>query len=113
MTELELTRTPHDRRLYALEDVGMLRLEGLFSRGAVAEAGAVTWRFARRGFWQRVMDATDSGGAIVGEFRPRDIRRGGTLSWAGRELTLHPLSALRERYTLSDGERDLVVLDGR
>jgi hypothetical protein len=113
MTELELTRTRHDRRLYALEGVGTLRLEGLFSRSAAAEAGAETWHFARRGFWQRGMDATDSGGAVVGEFQPREIRRGGMLSWAGRELTLHPVSLLRERYALSDGGRDLVLLDGR
>ena len=48
MPELELKRTPGDRRLYALEDVGTLRLEGITSRKATAEAGADRWRFARR-----------------------------------------------------------------
>lgn len=55
MTELELTRTPGDRHLYALVGIGTLRLEGLFSRKATAEAGGKTWRFTRGGFWQRVM----------------------------------------------------------
>lgn len=31
MTELELTRTPDDRRLYSLDGIGTVRLEGLFS----------------------------------------------------------------------------------
>ena len=32
MTELELIRTPGDRRRYALEDIGTIHLEGLFAR---------------------------------------------------------------------------------
>jgi hypothetical protein len=113
MTELELTRTPHDRRLYSLGDVGTIRLEGLFSNDATARADNDTWRLTRRGLWQRVIHATDHVGAIVGEFRPRDIRRGGTLRWAGRELQLRPVSALRERYALHERGRDLAVLDGK
>jgi hypothetical protein len=35
MADLELTRTPAGRRLYALEEVGTLRLEGVFSRRPV------------------------------------------------------------------------------
>ena len=38
MADFELTRTQGDRRLYALEGVGTLRLHGLFSRAATAEA---------------------------------------------------------------------------
>jgi hypothetical protein len=113
MTELELTRTRGDRRLYALEGIGTVRLEGMFARSASAEASGRSWRFSRRGFWQRVMEATDAAGALEGEFVPRDIRRGGTLRWGGRELTLHPVSSLRERYALSEGDRDLVLLDGK
>ena len=104
MTELELTRTPHDRRLYTLGDVGTIRLEGLFSNEATAQADDDTWRLTRRGLWKRVIQATDHVGAIVGEFRPRDIRRGGTLRWAGHELQLRPVSALRERYALRERE---------
>lgn len=113
MTEHELTRTRGDRRLYALEGIGTLRLDGMFARSATAEAGGDTWRFTRRGLWQRVMQATDAAGTVVAEFLPRDIRRGGTLRWGRRELTLQPVSPLRERYILSQGDRDLVLIDGK
>jgi hypothetical protein len=113
MVELELTRASGDRRLYALEGVGTLRLEGLFSRSATAEASGNRWRFNRRGFWQRVMQATDATGTVVGEFVPRDIRRGGALGWGRREFALHPASPLRERYVLSEDGRDLVLIDGK
>ena len=113
MTELELIRTPGDRRRYALEDIGTIHLEGLFARSANAEAGSDHWQFVRSGFWQRVMQATDATGIVVGEFRPRDLRRGGTLEWAGRELTLRPASSWRERYALADGDEELVILDGK
>jgi hypothetical protein len=49
MAELELNRTPDDRRVYALEGVGTLRLEGLASRTATAEAGGSSWRITRHG----------------------------------------------------------------
>ncbi len=55
MTELELTRTRGDRRLYGLEGIGTLRLDGTFARSATAEAGRDTWRFTQRGFWRRVI----------------------------------------------------------
>jgi hypothetical protein len=112
-TELELTRTRGDRRLYSLDGIGTVRLEGLFSRRGSAEADGRSWRFTRRGFWQRVMEARDEAGTVVGEFVPRDIRRGGTIRWGGRELTLHPVSVLRERYALEEAGRDLVLLDGK
>ena len=113
MIERELTRTQEDHRRYLLEGVGTLRLEGLFSRNATAETGNEYWHFARSGFWQRVMQATDALGTVVGEFVPRDLRRGGTLRWGGRELTLRPASSWRERYALAEGERELVLIDGK
>ena len=113
MAELELKRTADDRRLYALESVGTLRLEGLGGRMATAEAGAESWHITRRGFWRRTIQATDAADTVVGEFEPRDLRRGGALRWAGRELELRPASSWRERYALADGERELAVFDGR
>jgi hypothetical protein len=113
MADLELTRTPGDRRLYALEGVGTLRLQGFASRRATAEADGTRWRIARRGFWQRLVEATDDAGTTVGEFEPRGLRRGGTLRWAGRELALRPASNWRELYALADGDRELAVLDGK
>ena len=113
MTELELTRVPHDRRLYSLAGVGTVRLTGLLSHAAGAQADEQQWRIARRGVWRGGLEARDAAGTVVGEFDPRDIRRGGTLRWEGRELTLRPTSALRERYALRDGERELARLDGK
>jgi hypothetical protein len=113
MKELELTRTPQDRRLYTLEGVGTIRLAGMFSKNATAQTAVDTWRITCRGFWKPIIEATDAAGVIVGEYMPRDIRRGGTLRWADRELTLGPISALRERYALREQARDLAVLDGK
>jgi hypothetical protein len=113
MADLELKQAPGDRRLYALEGVGTLRLKGLVSRTATAEAGGDSWRIARRGLLQRVIQATDAAGTAVGEFEPSSFRRGGKLRWAGRELTLRPASRWRERYALADGDRELAVLDGK
>ena len=42
MTELELIRTPGDRRRYALEDNGTIHLEGLFARSANAKRAVTT-----------------------------------------------------------------------
>jgi hypothetical protein len=48
VADLELRRTAEDRRLYALEGVGTLRLEGLGGRMATAEAGTESWHITRR-----------------------------------------------------------------
>lgn len=87
---------------------------GLLSRTAVAaDAGGGSWRIARRGFLGRRIQATAPTGAVVGEFEPGTLRRGGTLHWAGRRLTLRPASRWRERYALADGEIELAVFDSR
>jgi hypothetical protein len=113
MADLELKRTPGERRLYALEGVGTLRVERFGSRAATAETGDESWRIARRRFWQRAIEATDAAGTAVGKFEPRSLRRGGTIRWAGRELMLRPASHWRERYVLADGELELAVFDGK
>lgn len=111
--EVELTRANDDRRAYALDGVGTLRLEGTFSRAATASADGATWRFNRTGFWRRSLVATDVDGTAVGEFEPRGIRRGGALRWAGRDYALRPASNWRERYALVDSDRELAVIDGK
>ena len=112
MADLELTRTRGERRLYALEGVGTLRLQGLFARAATAEAEGTRWEIVR-GLWGRRVEATDVAGSAVGEFEPRSLRRGGTLRWAGREFALGPASNWRERYALADGDRELALFDGK
>jgi hypothetical protein len=105
MPELELTRTSSNRRVYALDGVGTLRLEGLFSRTATAEADATRWRFTRSGFLRRSVVAADAAGTPVGEFEPRGLRRGGTVRWADRELALRRQLA-RALRTRRQGSRD-------
>ncbi len=113
MADLELTRTADDRRAYALKGVGRLRLRGLLTRTAIAEADGARWTFRRGGLWRQVVEATDATDTAVGEFQARGLRRGGTLRWAGRELTLRAASNWRERYALADGDRELAVFDGK
>jgi hypothetical protein len=114
MAELELTRSPDDRRLYALQGVGTLRLEGLTASRATAEADGRTWQLAPRGRWRGDVEATDAAGTAVGEFEPRGgLHRGGTVRWGGRELALRPASRWHERYALADGDRELAVFDGK
>jgi hypothetical protein len=113
MAELELKRTPDDRRLYALEKVGTLRLEGWGAPRATAETGARSWHFARRGVLRRAIDATDAFGGAAGTFEHRRGRRGGALRWGDSELVLRPASLWRERYALVEGDSELAVLDGK
>jgi len=111
MTELRLTRSDDDRRLYALDGVGSLRLSGWGSRGAVAEAGERSWQIAGRGVLRPVLEAHDSAGTTVGRFSGRTLAGGGTLLWEGRELALRPSSVFRQRYVLADGARDLAMIE--
>ena len=68
MADFELTRAQGDRRLYSLDGVGTLRLEGFSCRAATAEANGTSWRIARNGLLHRRLAATYATGATVGEF---------------------------------------------
>jgi hypothetical protein len=113
MADLELTRAKGDRRLYALDGVGTLRVGGLLSRWAIAEAGGRRWRLAVHGILRRTIEAVDEGGAVIGSFEGRSIRRGGALTWCGHRYLLRTASTWRERYALALGDRELVLLDGK
>jgi hypothetical protein len=113
MAELELTRSKEDRRLYNLEGIGSLRLDGFFSRSATASAAGVTWRMGRAGFWGRRIEAFREGNVLAGEFDPRTIRRGGELRWNGRPYALRPASNWRERYALAVGDTEVAVIEGK
>ena len=66
--------------------------------GSRASAGAwrpprpdrMSWHITRRGFWRRIIQATDAADSVVGEFEPRGLRRGGALRWAGRRARAAP-----------------------
>src|ERR1700754_2366120 len=102
MAELELTRTPGARRRYEIDGVGALRLGGMFSRGATAEAASASWAFDRRGFWQRSVEAVAATGVALASYDPRAFRRGGLLRWGGRDYALRPASRWKERYAVVD-----------
>src|SRR3954452_15523830 len=92
MPELELTRIGDDRRRYEIDGVGALRLGGVLSRGATAEAGGAERSFARRGFSQQTGEVAGAAGDVVGSFRQGKLRRGGALRWGGRDRELRPAS---------------------
>jgi hypothetical protein len=113
MPELELTRDPEDRRRYALDGVGALRLEGFARRRATIEAGGRTWQAGPVGFWRRNVVATDAAGQPVAEFEPRKVRSGGALRVGARELEIAPASRWKQRYALRDGDREIAVLEAK
>jgi hypothetical protein len=111
--ELDLTRADGDRRLYLLQGIGTIRLQGLLMRAATARSADAAWHFARHGFWQRTIQATASNGHVAGTFQPRDIRRGGILHWQAHHYTLRPDSTVRERYALRSDRRELALLEAK
>jgi hypothetical protein len=115
MPELDLTRTPGDKRLYTLDGVGTLRLRGWTGRPATAEttAGDRSWELAHRGIFQTRIEAADAAGTPIAAYEPRTFRRGGALTWQDREYGLRPASAWKERYALTDGDRELAVIEGK
>lgn len=115
MTQLQLTRTRGDRRLFELRDVGTLRMTGLLGRSsAIAEAGGRAWQLTWRGFLRPVVRATDAAGGVVGEYEVRRLfQPGGMLRWGERRLELRRDSDSRGRYVMVDGGRDLATIDGR
>ena len=112
MKEIALTRTREDRRRYALEGVGTMRVGGIVARTATAsDAAGHTWHFRRRG---RAAQATDELGSLVGEYRPNRLGRGGRLRWGEREIALQAAGNLwQERYRLVDAHRGLGTCRGR
>jgi hypothetical protein len=113
MAEIELTRSKGDRRLYELGPLGSLRLEGFWSRRATATSAGVTWRIGRVGVFGRSIHCVGAGNALVGEFDPRSIRRGGELRWNGRTFELRPASSWRERYALASGDVEVAVFEAK
>ena len=109
---LQLTPAPGDRRLYALDGVGTLRLTGWASRTATAEAGGLAWLMTYRGLLAPVIQAADAAG-VVGEFRARTLHRGGLLRWRDRELNVRPDSLWRERYVLVEDDRRAATIEAR
>jgi hypothetical protein len=60
-----------------------------------------------------VIEASDAAGTPVGAYEPRTFRRGGALTWQGRDYGLRPASAWKQRYALLDGDRELATIEGK
>jgi hypothetical protein len=88
-----------------------VRIKGWTSRAASAEVDGRRLELARRGLWRRSVAATDATGAAIGRFSAHGLRRGGSLRWEDRELVLRPASRWRERYALTDGRRELALIE--
>ena len=112
MSNLRLTRTRGDRRLYELGSVGRLRVDGWGSRSASAEAGASRWQIAGSGLFRREFEARDIAGGVVGRFSGGTLSRGGTLEWAGTQMTLQHRGVFHHSYDLADGPHHLATFDG-
>jgi len=113
MIDLVLTRDRDDRRRYVLDGFGSLRLEGLSRRRAGVETPVGRFAFRRPSVWGRRIEASDEAGVVVGEYAPRTMRRGGMVRWGERRFELRASSFWRTQYTLADGDRELLVVEGR
>ena len=90
MDAMQLTRSRDDRHLYALEVPAALG-----------------------GVFKTSIQAIDSAGSTVGTFSTHVLKRGGTITWAGRDLTLHSDSFWKARYQLLDGDHQLARIEAR
>ena len=113
MLELELMRSPTDRREFRLGTVGTVRFTGRLSGSALAVAGEKSWTFTGPSQFKRQAFATTAAGEAVGEARLDHLRRGGTLRWADGEFALRPASAWKERYELVQDHASIAVFDGK
>ena len=113
--DLELKRTAEDRRLYALDGVGTLRLEGLAGRMATAEAGGRAGTSRAGGCRWRIISGHrrrgHRGGRVRAAAQPSPWRRASLVRPRGFEL--RPASKWRQRYALADGDRELALFDGK
>lgn len=118
MREVELRRSPADRRLFEAQGVGWLRTASWLSqRGEAGAAGSTTaeWAFEPRGWTGARAEAIDrrSGLPIGGYRRTGTFSQDGEVTWGGRVHGLGRASRWRQRFRLVDGRATLLELDVR
>lgn len=111
---LELARVRDDRRAHELrgesEVFGRLRKERALSETAEAVTADGSWRFVRRGFFRRTMEATHTvTGERVAGFRS-GWTGGGTLEVAGRAYRFARDGWWGRRWTVAGDEGELIRL---
>jgi hypothetical protein len=107
---MRLTRIPGDPALYGLEGVGTLRVIGRNWRAATVAARGLSWNITCRGIWQPVIQVAGPVGNVIGTFKRRRLRRGGSFAWSESQLTLRSDSR-SPGYILSSGDRMLAKLE--
>jgi hypothetical protein len=112
MNELELLRSPSDRRTYVLGSLGSLRLNGLFMRSATAETKLESFSIAKTRWATASVVARNPLGEI-GAFHGRTLRGGGSLMWLENEYALRHEGLLGETYALTRGEHRLALVTAR
>ncbi|MEZ5096480.1 MAG: hypothetical protein R2731_10375 [Nocardioides sp.] len=115
MQEMELVRSPDDRRRYELAGIGWLRSSSWLSNRAEAgtTAAAPQWAFEPRGWSGGKAEAIDlrSGMPMGGYRRTGAFSHRGEVSWGGRMFEVSKASSWRQRYRLADGAATLAELD--
>jgi hypothetical protein len=105
-----LAPSPDSPRMYAVKDVGTLRVTGWTWSAATAEAGGRSWQITRRGVRPHVIQAADVAGDVVGEFSGRRPYHSAPIRWCNRELILRREGT---SYDLVDGDGKIATIDGR
>lgn len=104
-----LAPSPHSHRMYAVKDVGTLRVTGWTWSVAIAEAGGRSWQITRRGVCPPVIQAADAAGDVVGEFSGRRPYHSAPIRWCNRELILRRDGT---SYDLVDHDGKIATIDG-
>ena len=113
MSELRLTRSPEDRKLFVLAGVGTIRNGRWFKRSAelCAETGD-SWQVDRKGFRARPVFTDGVGGEPARFEAYGTFKRGGRLEIAGAgTYELKPASHFKERYALSAEGREPATIE--
>jgi hypothetical protein len=112
MNEIDLVRSPSDRRRYTLGDLGSLRLNGLLMRSATAETAAGSFTVVKTRWTTASVVARGPRGEM-GAFHARTLRGGGRLTWLEEEYALRHEQPLGETYALLHGDRRLALATAR
>lgn len=115
MPEIELTRSPDDRKKFVLEGFGDVRKSGFMGLGRSATLTARdgrSWEADRKGLRQRPVISDPAGGEPASFEAAGTFKRGGRLVVGPDTYELGPSSGWRQRYSLSRGEQELATLEG-
>ena len=112
MSEIELLRSPSERRRYILGDLGSLRLNGWFMRSATVETRERSFTVEKTRSLTTAVAASDSHREL-GAFQGRTLRAGGRLRWLEDDYVLRHEKLFGESYALMRGDDRLALVTAR